>query len=110
MRLLLLRALRRSYSAAAETASKAAQEGKNLNITSIAPAGQVLKGLNVKKGGEDPVALSEEEYPAWLWEVLDEKAQKKKVDENPERKAAKERREANRQKIKSSNFIASMNK
>jgi len=35
------------------------------------PAGTVLKGLNFYKDKQDPVALADEEYPAWLWRVLD---------------------------------------
>ena len=35
------------------------------------PAGTPLKGLNYIKGREDPVALSEEEYPEWLWKCLE---------------------------------------
>lgn len=41
-------------------------------VSSIA-AGQKLKGLNLLKGKEDPVALADEEYPAWLWTILDPK-------------------------------------
>ena len=35
------------------------------------PAGTVLKGLNFYKDKQDPVAMADEEYPAWLWRVLD---------------------------------------
>jgi hypothetical protein len=38
---------------------------------SSVPAGTVLKGLNFYKDKQDPVALADEEYPAWLWRVLD---------------------------------------
>ncbi|GAM90951.1 hypothetical protein ANO11243_089980 [Dothideomycetidae sp. 11243] len=34
------------------------------------PAGQRLKGLNLLKGKEDPVAMKDEEYPSWLWTLL----------------------------------------
>jgi large subunit ribosomal protein L54 len=37
------------------------------------PKGTILKGLNYIKGRDDPVALGEEEYPDWLWHVLDVK-------------------------------------
>ncbi|TVY54876.1 54S ribosomal protein L37, mitochondrial [Lachnellula cervina] len=40
---------------------------------SICPPGSVLKGLNYFKGKEDPIALADEEYPEWLWHVLDVK-------------------------------------
>jgi hypothetical protein len=35
------------------------------------PAGTVLKGLNFYKDKQDPVAMADEEYPVWLWSVLD---------------------------------------
>lgn len=38
---------------------------------SSCPAGTVLNGLNYFKGKADPVALPDEEYPAWLWTCLD---------------------------------------
>ena len=31
----------------------------------------MLKGLNFYKDKQDPVAMADEEYPAWLWRVLD---------------------------------------
>ncbi|CAG8975531.1 hypothetical protein HYALB_00012246 [Hymenoscyphus albidus] len=40
---------------------------------SSAPAGRVLKGINYIQGRDDPVALKEEEYPEWLWRILDAK-------------------------------------
>ncbi|KAI6785630.1 54S ribosomal protein-like protein [Emericellopsis cladophorae] len=38
---------------------------------SSCPEGTVMKGLNYLKNGEDPVAMKDEEYPAWLWECLE---------------------------------------
>lgn len=38
---------------------------------SSCPEGTVLKGLNYTKGGEDPVAKRDEDYPEWLWSCLD---------------------------------------
>lgn len=38
---------------------------------SICPEGTVLNGLNFTKGGQDPVAMKDEEYPEWLWSCLD---------------------------------------
>ena len=40
-------------------------------VQSSVPAGTVLKGLNFYKDKQDPVAMADEEYPAWLWKVLD---------------------------------------
>ena len=31
-----------------------------------------MKGLNFMKNKQDPVALEDEEYPGWLWGVLEE--------------------------------------
>lgn len=38
---------------------------------SICVEGTVLSGLNFTKGGQDPVAKKDEEYPEWLWSCLD---------------------------------------
>lgn len=48
------------------------------------PAGTVLKGLNFYKDKQDPVAMADEEYPDWLWSILDKSggdASGAKVDE-----------------------------
>lgn len=79
-------------------------------FVSLAPAGTKLKGLNILKGQDPVVALADEEYPAWLWEVLDKEAQKKKLEADPVKSAQKARRNANRQKIKENNFLAAMSK
>lgn len=89
-----------SYSSDAAAAPK---------IESMTPAGTKLKGLNIKKNGEDPVALADEEYPPWLWEVLDQKAQKTKLQADAEKAAHKVRRQANRKQIKADNFLKGMN-
>lgn len=34
-------------------------------------AGTPLNGLNYFKGGQDPLAKKDEEYPEWLWSCLD---------------------------------------
>ncbi|CAG8959919.1 hypothetical protein HYFRA_00012636 [Hymenoscyphus fraxineus] len=51
---------------------------------SSAPAGKILKGINYIQGRDDPVALKEEEYPEWLWRILDAK---KDVDGKGEEEA-----------------------
>ncbi|PHH73451.1 hypothetical protein CDD82_5473 [Ophiocordyceps australis] len=40
-------------------------------VRSICRQGTVLRGLNYIKGGQDPVALRDDEYPEWLWACLD---------------------------------------
>jgi large subunit ribosomal protein L54 len=44
------------------------------------PAGTPLKGLNFLKNTQDPVALEDHEYPAWLWEILGNKEKKAGAD------------------------------
>ena len=45
---------------------------------SACPAGTVLTGLNYFKNMTDPLALSDDKYPEWLWRCLD--VQKKADD------------------------------
>lgn len=33
----------------------------------------MLKGLNFMKNKQDPVAMEDHEYPAWLWTALNDK-------------------------------------
>lgn len=49
---------------------------------SICPEGTVLKGLNFTKGGQDPVAKKDEEYPEWLWSCLDVMKKAEAADED----------------------------
>ncbi|KAF2674222.1 hypothetical protein BT63DRAFT_419528, partial [Microthyrium microscopicum] len=42
------------------------------SVVSSIPAGTVLKGINIYKDKQDPVAMEDHEYPDWLWGVLDE--------------------------------------
>lgn len=97
----MIRSFRRLYSDTAKSV---------LKIKSSVAAGTRLKGCNVRKAGEDPVALADEEYPSWLWELLDPEAQKAKLASNPILAMRKARRQANRQKIKENNFLAKMGK
>ncbi|KAG6236998.1 hypothetical protein E4U25_003147 [Claviceps purpurea] len=38
---------------------------------SMCPEGTVLTGINYIKGGQDPVAQKDEDYPEWLWRCLE---------------------------------------
>ncbi len=40
-------------------------------LTSSCPKGTVLKGINVFQGKKDPVAKDDQEYPQWLFSLLD---------------------------------------
>lgn len=42
----------------------------------MCPEGTILTGLNFMKGGKDPVAMKDEDYPEWLWSCLDVKLKK----------------------------------
>lgn len=73
-------------------------------IKSSCPAGTVIN-LNTKKSGKDPVALEDNEYPDWLWEVLNPEAQMKKLQADPMKLRKKQLRKANRERIKQNNFL-----
>jgi large subunit ribosomal protein L54 len=40
-------------------------------ISSSVHANTPLRGLNILKEGKDPVALPDDQYPSWLWSLLD---------------------------------------
>lgn len=44
-----------------------------------------MKDLSVLKDKPDPVALPDEEYPAWLWTLTDEYVAGSKSRQQPER-------------------------
>lgn len=81
-------------------------------VVSSCPAGTVLKNLNIEKGQDSIVALADEEYPEWLWKVLEPKEvqAKRLVEENPIKAFKKQRRNENRKTIKEKNFLAGMTK
>lgn len=51
-------------------AAEAAKKKPAPLVKSSIPAGTPLKGLNFEKNKQDPVALPDDEYPAWLWTIL----------------------------------------
>lgn len=51
-------------------AAKAADKKPTPLVKSSVPAGTPLKGLNFEKNKQDPVALADDAYPAWLWTIL----------------------------------------
>lgn len=59
--------------AAKPEAPKSSKASTAPAVVSSVPAGTVLKGLNFLKDKSDPVAMADEEYPAWLWKVLEGK-------------------------------------
>lgn len=40
---------------------------------SSCPEGTILKGINVMKNGQDPIAMADDKYPPWLWTILEPK-------------------------------------
>lgn len=50
-------------------------------VQSAVPAGTELRGLNFLKNGSDPIALKDEEYPPWLWTILEPKKKASAIEE-----------------------------
>lgn len=71
-------------------------------VVSSAPEGTVLKGINYMKDGKDPVALADDAYPEWLWEINDPEVRNARIADPLDKKHHKE---ARRQAIKAENFI-----
>lgn len=75
---------------------------------SICPAGTVLN-LKIRKSGDEPVALKDEEYPDWLWDCLDKPKMDKQLKDNDIMKWRKKQiNKANNAKIKNNNFVSQM--
>lgn len=96
LRLFSLRGSFRGFS----TASRALQ--------SLCKPGTVLN-LKIRKNGDEPVALEDAEYPAWLWDTLD----KQKLDDTLKASdmmkwRRKQLNKANTKKIKNNNFLAQL--
>ncbi len=58
---------------------------------SFLQSGTAMKGLNVFAGKQDPVALKDEEYPDWLWTLLDKPEEENKLSREYLRKASKQK-------------------
>ncbi|KAK6519587.1 hypothetical protein TWF281_003409 [Arthrobotrys megalospora] len=56
-----------------EKPSDASATPEKPKVVSITPAGTVLKGINFNKKLQDPIALPDEEYPNWLWTILEDR-------------------------------------
>ncbi|KAI8812164.1 mitochondrial ribosomal protein L37-domain-containing protein [Cladochytrium replicatum] len=48
------------------------KESQSRPPSSVA-AGTILQNINIMKDGADPVALPDEQYPEWLWDLIDKK-------------------------------------
>jgi len=70
---------------------------------SSCPAGTVLTGLNYLKGEPPILALPDEEYPSWLWDLTKPKVLE---DDGPGGTAEKRRlRKEHRQQLKDKNMF-----
>ncbi|CAO3591344.1 unnamed protein product [Absidia cylindrospora] len=88
-----------------QTVSSSATEGTTsaqFRKPSSVAAGTTLSGINFLKDGKDPVALEDNEYPMWLWDLLDEKKQKQKTTKPANRQF---HRKKNWDAIKLENFM-----
>lgn len=54
-----------------KNAAKVAEKKATPLVKSSVAAGTPLKGLNFEKNKQDPVALADDEYPSWLWTILE---------------------------------------
>ncbi|GMK57625.1 hypothetical protein CspeluHIS016_0404590 [Cutaneotrichosporon spelunceum] len=103
-------ALRAPSNSAARTFSTSALRGAPKSgkaIVSSLQAGTKMDGLSVFKDVPDPVALPEDQYPKWLWTLLD-KPKGVPVAPEGERNFMAERkamRDKNRSTIKAANFM-----
>lgn len=70
--------LSRTYASASAATSSAAPAASSStpaetpSLPSAAPPGTVLKGVSIFKDKADPVALQDNEYPPWLFKLLDD--------------------------------------
>ncbi|EGX51908.1 hypothetical protein TWF173_010140 [Orbilia oligospora] len=62
-----------SISPQKEKPSDATTTTEKPKVVSITPAGTIMKGINFNKKLKDPIALPDEEYPAWLWTILEDR-------------------------------------
>ncbi|KAJ1836662.1 hypothetical protein LPJ63_000154 [Coemansia sp. RSA 2711] len=102
-RVLPARVVPRGFSStpSSRTASETGETGVTQKPPTARPVssvahGTVLKGLNIYKEGKDPVALKDEEYPDWLWTMLDKVPDEQKSEREQQRlKRSKSIKEAN---------------
>ncbi|OAV93424.1 hypothetical protein PTTG_27343 [Puccinia triticina 1-1 BBBD Race 1] len=84
---------------------KAPQVKKTVPVSTI-PAGSPIKGLAYIKGESDPIAKADEEYPSWLWTLLEPNMGAGNTD-TPLRAIRRELNRENRNNIRKSNFLKS---
>ncbi|KAF8843651.1 hypothetical protein BDN67DRAFT_1008830 [Paxillus ammoniavirescens] len=100
----------RGYAATSSSKPTQSQLSKGASSTveptktvSSCPAGTVLTGLNYLKGEPPILALPDEEYPTWLWDLTKPKVLE---DDGPGGQAEKRRlRKEHRQQLKDKNMF-----
>jgi large subunit ribosomal protein L54 len=83
--------------------SRSSQSGAGAGARSSCAPNTILVGMNYLKDQPPVLALPDEEYPPWLWKLLDKS---ELPDDGPGGNAEKRRlRKENRQRIRDQNFM-----
>ncbi|WWD21529.1 hypothetical protein CI109_106015 [Kwoniella shandongensis] len=108
-----------SSSSPASSSTPKPKKVKTAKALSSCLPGTTLTGLSILKDKPDPVALPDDQYPTWLWTLLDDTSKAHKAVENEVHLSqegqqgfdvVKEKRKLknlNREKIKASNYLKS---
>ncbi|KAF8316836.1 hypothetical protein DL93DRAFT_2165948 [Clavulina sp. PMI_390] len=97
--------LRRTYASKPSHASSSKAPAETTRPESSCPADTVIPGLNYLKDQPPVVALPDDQYPDWLWKVLEPK-EFPPEEQGPGGAAERHRlRRANKEKIKAQNFM-----
>ncbi|KIR68802.1 hypothetical protein I312_100099 [Cryptococcus bacillisporus CA1280] len=106
-----------SFSSSSPFASPKTKSGRT--VVSSCPAGTPLTNLSILKDKPDPVALPDDQYPAWLWTLLEDTSKAHKAQENAVhltqeggsgfnvQAEKKKLKNLNRQNIKATNYLKS---
>ncbi|KAK8847433.1 hypothetical protein IAR55_005291 [Kwoniella newhampshirensis] len=108
-----------SSSTSAPSSTSKPKKLKTPKALSSCLPGTTLTGLSILKDKPDPVALPDDQYPSWLWTLLDDTSKAHKAAENEVHlsqegeqgfdvgKEKKKLKNLNRDKIKASNYLKS---
>ncbi|KAF7349287.1 hypothetical protein MSAN_01718200 [Mycena sanguinolenta] len=94
----------RAYASNAAAAKPLPQAARKAIPQSSCQADTVIEGVNYLKDQPPVLALPDEEYPSWLWTVLQERVW---PDDGPGGRAERaQRRKENRRRIQDANFMS----
>ncbi|KAK7046653.1 mitochondrial ribosomal protein L37-domain-containing protein [Favolaschia claudopus] len=94
----------RSYASKAAAAAKSATPINVKKVPSSCATDTIITGANYLKGQSPVVALPDEEYPPWLWTVLEQRVW---PDDGPGGRAERAaRRKENKKRIQDANFMS----